>query len=416
MSSHQSSLAVARYNSNDDHLDDSDTCDDDDNGFNVILKSNINGELLSHIRGKYEERLRKVSLANLSKIYTDIVSDEVLEEMKFDAISMKYVPAHIAEMLEKYLSSEREHLLTKMLSQIGILQYDISKKQSVISNISSKNIYFEEQHNIDKRQLGVLENENTNLKEAIISLKDSNEFLKNNDVKLNIIAETHKNEVKILKSVIDQLAQEKKDLVVGIEERDIKINNINNNLIALNSKVAVNGEIGKANEKKENEYFNELKAVLQSTKAQRDDYVALANETSSKLQIITSEYDKIKAQLELKIDMEKKNSNKISKILKDFEVALINEQNSKSQMANNLNEKFKLYKHSMSIELTQEKKHNEILMTEILNLKSYNETKKNEKNVLIDENIIMKSEFQQCKSRLLALEKVLKKKIKLKLI
>ena len=76
----------------------------------------------------YEERIRALSSA-LSALYVDLDKDEVIQTMKNDKSTVVYLPAHLNEVIDRYLVHEREQFLHTCLTKTASLESQLSSCQ-----------------------------------------------------------------------------------------------------------------------------------------------------------------------------------------------------------------------------------------------------------------------------------------------
>ena len=89
------------------------------------------------LRQAYEDRL-----VNLSQIVETscgaLISEEIGHEMRNDATTLGYLPAHLAEVFNSHLHDEREAFLAETLKRLKTLELQASRKDEIVDETLAK--------------------------------------------------------------------------------------------------------------------------------------------------------------------------------------------------------------------------------------------------------------------------------------
>ena len=89
------------------------------------------------LRQAYEDRL-----VNLSQIVETscqaLITEEIGTEMRKDATTLGYLPAHLSEVFSNHLNDERERYLADTLSKLNALEFQVARKNEIVDESIAK--------------------------------------------------------------------------------------------------------------------------------------------------------------------------------------------------------------------------------------------------------------------------------------
>ena len=90
------------------------------------LLEQVFNDKCNFIRDFYDQRSRQLS-AVVNKLCEELVSDEVLQEMRSDRTSSAFIPAHLGEVINRHLEDNREQFIHRLISQLSDARSGLSK-------------------------------------------------------------------------------------------------------------------------------------------------------------------------------------------------------------------------------------------------------------------------------------------------
>ena len=117
------------------------------------------------LKATYESRLKQLS-GVIANACTHIVEDDIVKEMKTDTTSVSFLPAHICEIVENFLHSERETLVRQLIAKNTALESDMKKSKSVNAGLLERSNHMEVEISKGRRaelQLTALQSRTANI-------------------------------------------------------------------------------------------------------------------------------------------------------------------------------------------------------------------------------------------------------------
>ena len=102
------------------------------------------------LKHAYEQRIRQLSDV-VHETCNNLISDEILLEMRNDKTSSAFIPAHLSEVINSHLESERERFIHSMVTKVASLELDLSKATATNKTLSHK-ISLLEKENVKGKQ------------------------------------------------------------------------------------------------------------------------------------------------------------------------------------------------------------------------------------------------------------------------
>ncbi len=329
------------------------------------------------LRSTYEQRIR-----SLSDILTDtcagLFTDELLEEMKGDKLSVSFIPAHLSEVIERQLENERENFIHAMANKISQLEVELVKYQSICK---SQNI-----------KLNNMESSVEKSKQTEISMTQVQDKL--------IDTEQMYNKLKIESQVsIDNLCKkieafqaydiEQKniidDLNRALEQSKVEYEELHNLYGTKSKEITVFEQSVERShreiltlenmEKEERSRGKELREQLIITSREKEKVLMELNDTKSNLRLKSEECDHLQSVILLKNEEEKLNREKVDLLMRQVEGMLAQEAHESNTVIVTMHDKMKLFKRRMNNELVREKKIISSLQEEITMLRNIREDK-----------------------------------------
>lgn len=110
------------------------------------------------LRGAYEERIKKMN-EMINTTCCSLLGDELIKEMKKDRSSSLFIPAHVNEIIERHLDSDREVYIHNLLDKLAQTESSLKHKSTQVQHLQSEN--------------QMLFKSNEHLKHEILQLKQS---------------------------------------------------------------------------------------------------------------------------------------------------------------------------------------------------------------------------------------------------
>lgn len=96
------------------------------------------------LKQAYEQRIRQLSDV-VHETCNNLITDEILMEMKNDKTSSAFIPAHLSEVINSHLESERERFIHSIVTKVASLELDLSKSAATNKSLTQKISHLEKE-------------------------------------------------------------------------------------------------------------------------------------------------------------------------------------------------------------------------------------------------------------------------------
>jgi len=224
------------------------------------------------LRNAYEDRIRDMSV-KLQETFANLSGDEVLQEMRHDKLSSAFIPAHLVEVLNAHLKSDREAHIHRLNEKLASLELENNNLNNLNENSIKKIKALESEFNKSKKMEAHLHT----LKDKYISLeRQYNELLQASSADQfelsSKITELH-SELTVSKSKEESLAlrlSEKNNEIAKLrsvyEERSKEVSYLEKSMLETTREIGV----FESSEKREKSMNSELREQLHKMTEHRD--------------------------------------------------------------------------------------------------------------------------------------------------
>ncbi len=301
------------------------------------------GSLHFSIKSLYEERVKALS-ATLASIYQNLCDDEVIQTMKKDKASVVFLPAHLNEVIERYLYHDREQFLHSALKKTAVLQSQLESSKTEIQrlkeDIQTRGATFSKQEEVFQNMI-------QELQENLTSKVAENDILRK-------IAEKKNHEISLLEQSFEQSSRE----LAIIEGLD----------------------------KQEQQYKKDLKDQLIQVTSQRNSLSDEVQDLRTKCLLLTEENDRLHKDYQSKISEEVDNRKRIQVLMKQVETILDEDSQESHSAILTAHQKMKSFRDRMISELQREKRLSSVLQEELAGMKLLRDDINRENRRLQEEN------------------------------
>lgn len=329
------------------------------------------------LRSTYEQRIR-----SLSDILTDtcagLFTDDLLEEMKGDKLSVSFIPAHLSEIIERQLENERENFIHAMANKMSQLEVELIKYQSICKNQNIK--------------ISNMESSVEKSKQTEISMTQLQEKLSNTEFMYSKLKTESQASIESLCKKIESLQtydSEQKSLIDtmnrALEQSKTEYEELHDLYGTKSKEITVFEQSMERShreivtlenmEKEERSRGKELREQLITTSREKEKILIELNDTKSNLRLKSEECDHLQSVILLKNEEEKLNREKVDLLMRQVEGMLAQEAHESNTVIVTMHDKMKLFKSRMSNELMREKKIILSLQEEITMLRNVREDK-----------------------------------------
>jgi hypothetical protein len=321
------------------------------------------------LRDAYEQRVRQLSeVVNLT--CENLFSDELLLEMRNDRTSSAFIPAHLGEVINKHLESDREQFIHQIITQLSTVKVDLLKAQEtvILRNRTISNL--EPEVLRGKKAEGAISNLQRQLSDLKQTFDHSGEDLKTIQTKNIHLVEQNKT-----------LQQKIENLFTDLSTRSQELETLKS-LFEDNKRESfiVENNFDRAVDK-------EVTSRLSPLSDERNNLSVEVNELKVQLRFSSDELIRTQGALKLKTEDEIKSREQVSAIMSQVEVMLEQEASESNKTIMAIHDKMKQSKSRFSLELQQEKRLNAVLQEELGNVRRDKEEKSRDLKVAVDENL-----------------------------
>lgn len=364
------------------------------------LLEQVFNDKCNFIRDSYDQRSRQLS-AVVNKLCEELVSDEVLQEMRSDRTSSAFIPAHLGEVINRHLEDNREQFIHRLISQL-------SDARSGLSKCKDQEI----QRN---RYIDSLEPEIIRGKKALIGMDSLQRQLTDLKRQYDHLQQYSQEKIRKLKVSNDQLNQRDsqsreqlqkllmdlsiKSQAVESLQKDVEEKTRDSNFMESSYDRAVNDEVS-------------MRILAIST--DNKDLSVILGELKSELRVKSDQLVRSQDLLKIKDEENNKMKSQTASMMSQVQILLDQESNESNRTIATLYDKMKILKSKLYLELQQERNLTSVLTNEINTVrkekeeksiefeKAMNDTQNYQKqiSILVKESSALQLRFQECQTAL----------------
>lgn len=316
------------------------------------------------LRSAYEQRIKDLTSV-IQSACSNLVSDELIVEMKGDRASSAFIPTHINEVITRHLDSEREKFMHELLQKYSTLEMELGQTKQ--SNLKLK---ADSQHS--ERQLRQLE-------------------------------QTHKDQVGKLEEKLQLAMKENSKLQKITDQKAYELGVLEQSFQQSTRELAVIENIDKQSQK----HQQEMQQQLVSLSKQRNALVDENNSLKAELRVLKEEFDRSQSMLSEKLGEEDRYRQRIQDMMHEVEVLLEQEANESNMAISTVHEKMKVFRSRVVFELQKEKRMNQMLTEEIQKLKAVREDSSKEYKYYMEMEKKLKDQLLQAEEKALRQQSVI---------
>ena len=340
-------------------------------------------EKYKSLRTAYMQRVRQ-----LADVVTDtcagLFTDEMLEEMKGDKLSITFIPSHINEIIERHLDSERELFIHQTVDRCSTLEVDLSKATNMIRSqqlLISKNddeIVKLKRFEVTNLELVAdLKARNSKIQDCEIEAKKlSNKIFELEDLSMNS-SET----IERMRSDLLRKESENSQLQEAVQEARAKILQYEESL----ERKAHDLEELELAEYNERSLREDLKEELTTRSKQNGTQQAEINDLRIDIRFLKEALERKDADLQAKLQEERRTRDKVDALMEQVEGMLTQEAKISNATIEAMHEKMKILRHRLAQDIAREKRVSAALQDELSVVKAIKDDKVRELKVFVEE-------------------------------
>lgn len=307
------------------------------------------------LRSAYEYRIKKLSEA-IQNICGDILSDELIKQLKNDPSTLLYVPSHISEIIERFLVSDRENYVHELIQKLSTVEVELSSLKKV--NHTMREDIEKASHYRNAQELQ-FQNQIDLLKRNIVSISEENE-------KLKYYSHKKVQEINILEKSFEKNSRELA-IIEGIDQEEQRIK-------------------------------KELRSSLQELSKSN----SILNQENSLLKqdllLKSQELEQVRVKLQEASQQDSERNLHIQQLIQKFEVILEQENKENEISFVSIQEKMKHFRNKLLRELKLEKSVNKELQIEIQTLQQTKSENQHELHILKGQVQLLQSQLKKQES------------------
>ena len=352
------------------------------------------------IRDSYDQRSRQLSDV-VNKLCEELVSDEVLQEMKSDRTSSAYIPAHLGEVINRHLEDNREQFIHRLITQL-------SEARSGLVKLKDQAI----QRN---RFIDSLEPEIVRGKKALNGMDGLQRQLTDMKRQYDNLQHHSQEKIRKLKMMNDQLSQKDNQLREQVQKLQVDLSLKSQAVESLQKDVDEKTRDSCFMESSYDRAVNdEVSMRILSISTEKMELSVQLGELKSELKVKSDQLVRSQDVLKLKEEEENKNKSQTASMMSQVQIILDQESNESNRTIAALYDKMKIFKSKICLELQQEKNVTTVLKNEMTvvriekdeKLKQFqkalidNQNYKEKLSILVKESSALQIRYQECQTAL----------------
>lgn len=281
----------------------------------------------SALKRHYELRIRNLA-ASIQNTVTNLFADEVVAELKSDALSSQFILPHLTELIQNQLESEREIYIHEMIAKASELEVHALKSDEVktaleikvsrLETVASRGMRAELALEPLKQKLTGLEQEfvaySTQTESELVKLQSRNHSLESTNTELS----------EQLSRAIAENANLKREYISACDESEKLEKSYEQAITDLTIRETV--------ERRDREDIIGLKSDLQQTRQERDRLEKEVHSLANNLERTSEELDRFRGVVNEKIANEAQFNKKMAMLMSQVE-SMINTEADESNAA-----------------------------------------------------------------------------------
>ena len=288
------------------------------------------------LRREYERRISS-NLESIQSLATNLMSDELIAELKTDAVSAQFIVPHLSELVDRHITNERDGYIHDLIAKNSALELDAAKNEHTIASYASKISHLESLASRGRRaelaieplkeKLEALEKEflrfSSQSEEEIETLRETNDELTTQNESLNARLENALSELNDLKTKY-------KSSVIEVERLETSFHQTSRDFA-----------VASTSEKREKEENMELKARLFAVTQARDDLLTEKAAMQITHQHCLEEADRLRAALQERTSKQEGLQDKVGNLMSQVQEMIASETNESNAAIQAMHEKMK---------------------------------------------------------------------------
>ena len=347
------------------------------------------------IRDSYDQRSRQLSVV-VNKLCEELVSDEMLQEMRSDRTSSAFIPAHLGEVINRHLEDNRELFIHRLITQLSDARSSLLKckdqevqKNKYIDSLEPEVIR-------GKKALSGMDSLQRQLTDMKRQYDHLQQYSQEKIRKLNMMNEelnyTDSQSREQLQKLMMDLSI--KSQAVESLQKDVEEKTRDSCLMESSYDRAVNDEVS-------------MRILAIST--EKEDLSILLGDLKSELRVKSDQLVRSQDLLKIKEEEGNKNKSQMASMMSQVQILLDQESNESNRTIAALYDKMKILKSKLFLELQQERKLTTSLKDEYKAMRTEKEEKmkehqkalndnqnyKNQVTILVKESSALQKRFQE---------------------
>ena len=331
------------------------------------------------LRNAYEQRI--IKLSDVVRVTCEnLFTDELLHEMMGEKISSVFIPAHIGEVINHHLESDREQFIHEIISQLSSTKVDLLKCQEALAQKCKAIAILEPEVSRGQRSqsgMDCLQKQHVDLKRKFDNLTiNSAEKINTMQTKNTILEE--------------QDRTSKENLQKNLSELTLKSSEVE----SLKGEIAVvTREYSLLETSFERTLNDEVRSKLSSYLSVNNDLSLEVNELKLQIRLKVDELTRTHDALRLKTEEEQSSRSQVTSIMTQVEGMLDDEASESNKTINAIHDKMKLLKSRLSTELQQERKLTAVLQAELGNVRRDKEEEIRQNRLATEESVLLREKL-----------------------
>mmetsp|Transcript_4715 Transcript_4715/g.6575 ORF Transcript_4715/g.6575 Transcript_4715/m.6575 type:complete len:1100 (+) Transcript_4715:55-3354(+) len=324
------------------------------------------------LRSGYEQRIRQL-FETVQETCSNLFSDELLNELKQDKTSSSFIPAHIAEIIDRHLESDREFFIHQMLLKLSNVEVEHHKLITTHKALQQKNSTLEIQLQSHQSTEAVLQSTRERLtllekEHKTYSFNTTNELTitKQNLTHLQNNEQRLQEEIHSLQQALQHKSTECSQLLAENTAQSHTIHTLEQSFDQSAADLAAIS----AMENQQQALKNDMKMQITSLANERNSLSAEVNDLRSQLTVANDHLLTMQQNQRAQQHEDEVNKQRVGALITYFEGMLTQEVADSNATITSVYEKMKGFRTRMLSELQREKRHASSLQERLDSLKN----------------------------------------------
>ena len=364
------------------------------------LLEQVFNDKCNFIRDSYDQRSRQLS-AVVNKLCEELVSDEVLKEMRSDRTSSAFIPAHLGEVINRHLEDNREQFIHRLISQLSDARSGLSKCK--------------DQETQRNKYIDSLEPEIIRGRKALSGMDSLQRQLTDLKRQYDHLQQYSQEKIRKLKVANDQLnqrdTQSREQLQKLLMDLSVKSQAVESLQKDVDEKIRDSCFMESSYDRA---VKDEVSMRISAISTEKKELSVTLGELKSELRVKSDQLVRSQELLKIKEEENNKMKSQTASMMSQVQILLDQESNESNRTIATLYDKMKILKSKLYLELQQEKNLTTVLKNEINAVrrekeeklkefeKAMNDTQNYQKqiSILVKESSALQVRFQECQTAL----------------